>query len=408
MECWDISNRGFLPYRNPVKSMRDTNENFWIELENLAQELPELVESRKWREESVARLRPLKEHIHLLHSKFLDVDVDECDKMMLERGMLLYSYFASAYVHQKHENVATHIPKEIAVPLVLLAGKVRRPPILTYASYCLTNWKNKFQVKEDGYVHNDPLVDDIELLQNFTAAYKKDEDWFILIHVDIEWQARHAVETIMNFEPIYKGDLKDQKEELIKDLCQVNGSLIKINQTMERMPENCRPDFYFNQVRPYIHGFDNVVYEDCFDNKPQSYRGETGAQSSIVPLVIAGLGIKHKDSTLTMHLDDMRNYMPANHRDAIARMEYFNYLGETKSSYADFAVNYRQAALEVSELKDIYNSCVEEVYKCRNTHLMYAKSYIEDKVVDPKGTGGTPYVPWLTQLRDESEKHYLK
>ena len=29
-------------------------------------------------------------------------------------------------------------------------------------------------------------------------------------------------------------------------------------------------------------------------------------------------------------------------------------------------------------------------------------TYIQDKLDDPRGTGGTPYMQWLTQLIDET------
>ena len=51
------------------------------------------------------------------------------------------------------------------------------------------------------------------------------------------------------------------------------------------MPEKCDPYVYYHRVRPYIFGTkDNpdlkkgLIYENQFDNKPQFFRGETGAQ----------------------------------------------------------------------------------------------------------------------------------
>ena len=86
---------------------------------------------------------------------------------------------------------------------------------------------------------------------------------------------------------------------------------------MNRMPEGCSADVYFKKVRPYIFGFTNIIYEGCFDNAPQNYRGETGAQSSIVPTMLRAFGIEHKNSMLTQHLEDMLTYMPAPHREFI-------------------------------------------------------------------------------------------
>ena len=78
---------------------------------------------------------------------------------------------------------------------------------------------------------------------------------------------------------------------------------------------SCSPDVYFQEsAAVHLRQFNNLVYEGCFDEKPQSYRGETGAQSSIVPTLLMALGVKHKSSLLTQHLEIMLTYMPTPHR----------------------------------------------------------------------------------------------
>src|SRR5207247_235586 len=119
-------------------------------------------------------------------------------------------------------------------------------------------------------------------------------------------------------------------------------SLNAMNQTMLRMPEGCRPEVYFRKVRPYIFGFTNVVYEGCADTSPRTYRGETGAQSSIVPTMLAALGVRHKDSLLTTHLEDMRQYMPAPHREFIREQR----------SVRDYVARFGS-----NRLRELYNEC---------------------------------------------------
>ena len=134
----------------------------------------------------------------------------------------------------------------------------------------------------------------------------------------------------------------------------------------------------------------DVVYEGCFGDAPQSYRGETGAQSSIVPTMLMALGIRHKNSLLTKHLEDMQTYMPTPHRQFI----------RAQVSVRDFVVG-------APRLKEWYNACVAELIAFRKKHFEYAVNYIEKKVDNPIATGGTPYVPWLRQLIEETKEYYV-
>ena len=55
---------------------------------------------------------------------------------------------------------------------------------------------------------------------------------------------------------------------------------------LKRIPEKMDPSLYYEKFRPYIRFFENVVYEGVPD-VPIHHRGETGAQSSIVPTMRA-------------------------------------------------------------------------------------------------------------------------
>ena len=86
--------------------------------------------------------------------------------------------------------------------------------------------------------------------------------------------------------------------------------------------------FTICQVRPYIFGTkDNpnlkqgLIYEGEFNNKPQFFRGETGAQSSIIPFLDGALGIYHSNDNLRHYLNEMRDYMPPEHRKMIEDIE---------------------------------------------------------------------------------------
>src|SRR5207249_7739903 len=90
-------------------------------------------------------------------------------------------------------------------------------------------------------------------------------------------------------------------------LAEVEASIALMYASLKRMPEWCDPYMYYHRVRPYIHGWKNhpdlphgVIYEgvEAYGHQPQQFRGETGAQSAIVPSLDAMLGVRHKDDML--------------------------------------------------------------------------------------------------------------
>jgi len=394
MSMWDITDRGFLGVADPLVSLTAKNEKYIpaaVRLENIASVLPYWIEERCIREELVHNLREIAP---LIDGEFL-LNQDE---VKTERLMHLYSYMASAYVFARHENAATRIPSEIAVPLTMVAEKLDRKPILSYASYCLTNWER--------IDPNDEIkLGNIKLLTNFSSpeSGKSDEDWFILVHVDIENCAADGVGACKQLleNPWKQGNEVHNIVTANDILTKIFVSLAKMNKTMAKMPDECSPDNYFRWVRPYIFSFNNMVYKGCFQDQPITCRGETGAQSSIIPAFLAALEINHQDSMLTHHLMEMRDYMPAPHRRFLS-----NLVIQTANNSV-VGVGLRDFARRDPVLKDIYNECVNEIIAFRNKHFEYAVNYISKKVENPSGTGGTPYVPWLKQLREETESHLI-
>jgi indoleamine 2,3-dioxygenase len=368
---WQLHDRGFLPTPDPATRLTDPA---LADIDRLGADLPRLVHEQAFREKCADYLKT-------------PIDWDTLAKTrgdaQIERLFLLFSYFASAYVHAPGMPPTDRLPAPLAVPLVHLARRVDRPPILSYASYCLHNWR---RLDPEGPI----ALGNIALLQNFSLPGdgKADEDWFILVHVNIELCAGTALRAVRQVPKIL--DLQDPSAMKIC-LEVIAGSMQLMNKTLNRMPEGCSPDVYFRKVRPYIFGFTNIIYEGCFNNAPQNYRGETGAQSSIVPTMLMALGVRHKNSLLTHHLEDMQNYMPKQHRRFIRE----------QASVRDFVIAHK------NELRDPYNACITELIAFRSKHFEYAVNYIEKKVDNPIATGGTPYMPWLRQLIDETKEYLL-
>ena len=272
--------------------------------------------------------------------------------------MLLLSYLGHAYVWGEPQPVA-RLPRTLAVPWASLAARLGRPPVLSYASYALDNWR---RLDRAGPI----ALGNIGLLQNFLGGI--DEEWFILVHVEIEAEAAPG------------------------------------------LPEHCDPYIYFHRVRPYIHGWRDhpalpggLVYEGvaAFGGEPQRFRGETGAQSSIVPAIDATLGVTHEDDTLAAYLREMLDYMPRAHGELIAALA-------ERSRVRDVAASGGAA------LREAYNACLERLAAFRSLHLEYAGRYIYAQSrqweANPAtvGTGGTPFIPYLSKHRDETLSHLLR
>ena len=344
------------------------------QLQDLADRLLELIQTRQIRPELVALpvhdLTPLGE---------------VAEFRIHERAFQIYAHLANAYVWSEVDNPSDHLPAGVAVPLVLLSKLVQRPPIVSYAGTALSNFRRLDPA--GGFV-----VDNLVCVQKLVDI--PDESWFHLTHVEIEAHAGTAIQACLTAVEAAKRD----------DLAGVRASLAGIPPTLDRMVATfkritygCSPDVYYHTLRPYLFGFDDIVYEGVqeYGGKPQTFVGETGAQSTVIPALQRFLGLSHERGGLTEHLQIMKGCMPKPHRDLIASID--------QSAIRDF-VHQQQH----SELKDIYNACLEGLVTFRSLHLHMAQAYVAQKVEDPRGTGGTDFMHWLKQLRDETAQQLIK
>jgi indoleamine 2,3-dioxygenase len=374
-------NRGFLPTVDPLVEV-PKQLGPWCEI---AQQLPKLLISNKVRQ--------------VVHNTST-ISIAETNNAELERAMLALSYIAHAYVWGE-PNPPKSLPAQLAIPWCQAASKLGRPPVLSYASYALNNWK---RMDKDGPI----ALGNIALAQNFLGG--ADEEWFVLVHVDIECKAAGAISAIL---PALEAVKNKDAAYLEQCLNSIDESLALMYATLERMPEHCDPYIYYHRVRPYIHGWkdhpsfpDGLLYEgvEAFKGKPQFFRGETGAQSSIIPALDAVLGVVHDNDRMRYYLDEMRDYMPPGHRAFIKAIEDGPPVREFVTA----------AGSSHKQLHDVYNSCINWMEKFRSKHLEYARDYIfaqaQRTPTNPSavGTGGTPFMPYLEKHRDETTQHLLK
>jgi indoleamine 2,3-dioxygenase len=373
----------FLPSKDPLKKYI-TKSRSLQKLENIASELPKLLLTGK-----------VQETIDGLKANALSIKplLKKNDLREIKLSMVHLSFIAHAYIWggKKPSKI---LPEVISKPWVEVSSILGRPPILSYASYCLDNW---YRVDKSKNIS----LENVALITNFLGGV--DEDWFVTIHVCIENAAKDAVTAAYEI-----SRLKSNKDKKLDDgLRRIIISLREVNAIFSRMPEKCDPYVYYHRVRPFIFGTkDNpdlkkgLVYENQFNNKPQFFRGETGAQSSIMPFLDGALGIYHTKDHLRHYLNEMRDYMPPEHRSMIEEVENISKAKELIDGS--------------KSLTNKYNKCLEEIRKFRALHLEFAASYIhkQSQIKNPfgtggstiKGTGGTPFMKYLKKHRDETEK----
>ena len=356
-----FSQRGFLPAQDPLTQF-EAGSIFSL-LDEVGRDLPSRLLEPDFRHYAASlnipswpdRLSPSK-HLPELRLYFVRL-----------------SFLASAYVNQIGQAPAVYLPANLAIPLTRIAKLLSVPPILNYAGYALYNWK-RFD-KSKGIA-----LGNIDTIQNFVHLY--DEHWFILIHVEIEAIAANllaAIKTLHNH--LDERDALDS--EVVNEQLQIVAECLgKQLLVLKRIPERMSPALYFKAFRPYIRFFENVEYQGV-KLEPLSYRGETGAQSSIMPVLVNLLKIDHQKSILVNHLLEIRQYMPASHREFI---RYTEGLPDLKTLAAP----------------EVFNQVLELIAEFREVHYTWAMDYINKHVDDPRGTGGTPYMQWLKQLIDET------
>ena len=374
----------FFPKTPPIRYYKTKSKSL-LNLTNIASELPKLLLTNK-----------VQTTINNLKKDDFSVDllINKENEKEINLAMAHLSFIAHAFIWggKKPEKI---LPEVVSDPWVKLSKYLGRPPILSYASYCLDNW---YKINDDKPIS----LDNVALINNFLGGV--DEDWFVTIHVCIEDAASEAIDSAYKLSKLNEGSKTD---EFLLNLNRINNSLKKVNEIFSKMPEKCDPYIYYHRVRPYIFGTkDNpdlkkgLIYKNQYNNEPQFFRGETGAQSSIIPFLDGSLGIDHTNDNLRHYLNEMRDYMPPNHRKMIEDVE-------TSS-------NAKELIYRSKKLIQKYNSCLEEIRKFRAQHLEYAATYIHKQAQvsnsfgsggsTVRGTGGTPFMKYLKKHRDETNQ----
>ena len=370
---FDVSSAsGFLPIREPLKTLPSE----FNELQKLIDDLPTVLLVP---DEIVTRVQQIPCYLTNIH--------EITDTFLLQALFRAYTFVTSAYTlelsYQTFVKTSTYgearrvLPRHIAESLVAVSEKLNVYPWLDYHyAYSLGNY-----VKRDEKGTLD--WKNLDMACKFIGSM--DEIGFIMLHVYINELSPHLVNSVIEFS-------KTSDKIHLKECGKV---MEQINQRRREMWEASRPSHY-NDFRVFIMGIkgntelfgEGLVYEGCFDNKPQQFRGQTGAQDSIIPMmdIFTGVVDFYPTNKLTEYLLDLRSYRP------VCVQEFFNDLREHYSTNSIY--NKLSEENDAEGLLDLLK-IVDEIYLFRNGHWQFVQKYIMENTDYPIATGGTPITSWL-------------
>jgi indoleamine 2,3-dioxygenase len=347
-----------------------------------------------------------------LFAKTVDEKLPYFDMSLLTDKKLIaclyrdYCFLASAYsletshYHLQRENpwaeyeegeygkARTNLPPNISKPLLILSQKVKNFPWLEYSyGYGLNN-----AVLVD---HKNPgHPDSYRAIRMFNG--NNSEEGFINTHVamvsysgKLLEEQQNILKAAHNFRTNESPDLKDLATHLNNHF----KIFLQIVESLNHMWKACKKSKYLS-FRTFIMGQkgnkkmypDQSIVFNFPDGTKQShsYRGETGAQDSLIPSIDNLFDINYPKNKLTEYLYDLRQYRPKDHQEYI---EYNNKMSKNVKLIDTICLN---AECGLAFLKNL-----NILRLFRRKHWNITKVYIIKNTKHPVATGGTPITTWL-------------
>lgn len=368
---FDVSRlHGFLPIKDPYPTLPLS----YPELQDLMEELHHVLQT----DSIQTRVEQIPDYSHEIQA--------EQDPFVLQAIYRAYCFLVSGYTLEKAHKESTSdgygkarriIPSHIAKPFVLVSERLHAFPWLDYHyAYALGNY-----VKRDAKEGLD--WKNLKMACSFTGT--SDETGFIMLHVYINELSPSLVASVLNYTETRHSSSLQECASVMKD----------INQRRREMWSASRHERY-NDFRVFIMGIegnqsifgDGVIYEGCFDNQPQRFRGQTGAQDNIIPFmdIFTGIVDYYPENKLTEYLMDLRKYRP------VCIQEFLHDARTYYKANPVLATHVKERDVQgLLSLLEI----VDQVYLFRNGHWQFVQKYIMANVTYPVATGGTPITSWL-------------
>lgn len=277
--------------------------------------------------------------------------------------------------HGKARNV---IPVNIAKPLSIVAEKIGAFPWLDYYyAYTIGN-----------YVRKDPKGDLHWKNQDMAVKFcgSSDEIGFNATHVYINEVTPALVDCVF----------KVAQGEEVKHHLKRCGDIVKEINVRRKDMWQASASTHFNDFRNFLMGVtgnealfgEGVVFDTCYNQEPQQFRGASGAQDSIIPMldIFTGIVDFYPSNELTKYLMDLRVYRPHCLQ---------NFLMDLRTYYDKNPLFSTLSLNERWEEMVYFLRVIDEIYTFRNGHWQFVQKYIMMNTKHDRGTGGTPVTSWL-------------
>ncbi len=379
---------GFMPEQPPLTRLPD----YFNPWETLIDKLPELLKTKQ-----------LRQHVDTNLPLLIVSDNVLPTERHWNRASKILTFLSQGYIWQNGDEGVPVLPRQLAIPWWEVSNRLGLPPVATYASVLLWNWKLKDPA------NNKVTFDNIEIETLFTGTH--DEDWFYKVSVDVDLAAiKGILQGIKCLDELRNaGDINT----IIECLKVINISIQDMSTSLQSMYEQCSTSVFYEDLRIFFAGsiflrsFSNGIIFDGVSPEPKGYPGANASQSSSIPALDIILGVEHT-GTVKESLDKHRWHMPRPHRQFLLSLTL-------KPSLRTFVLNNKTNYDLVKE----YNNCIESLAEFRNKHIVMVTRYLvtpanrdnqehDDGSLATRGTGGAKFMVFLKSSRDETMKCHIK
>ncbi|KID77655.1 Indoleamine 2,3-dioxygenase [Metarhizium guizhouense ARSEF 977] len=375
-EDFAVAAGGFLPDGNLLHA-----PPYYAAWDGIARDLPKLIPYG---------VRSAVDKLSILSTDGLELQ-DE-----LRWAYVRLAFISQAYIRggETPGDVRAHLPPQLAIPLVHISKRLGLQPVISYAATCLWNFRCES--------NNLSKPECLETLVTFTGT--ESESWFYRISIAIEARGAAVLPALVH---ALQAAGKCDYEPLVPALCELQSCIKDIIHLLQRMSERCDPMVFYNRIRPFLAGSQNVaefptgVFYDRGNQEGEwkQLRGGSNGQSTLLQVFDKVLSIDHGSNgagTANFH-DEMKEYMPAEHRRFLEQVERQRTIREVVMSLP-----------AVHDIRAAYDAAIDSMYDLRSKHLSVVARYIsvpssKSRSERVAGTGGTFLNSFLRQARDNTK-----